>query len=130
VRKTAIISASLIALALVLYFTGFTKGFMSGFEGHAGLPSCASSHGQSDVKRAFNDSPAAKTTGLAIVGMVNVKTSSADASKVECSATALLNSAQQGVVSYSFLPMGSGQYYVHAKIEPESIGPLSFAKSN
>jgi hypothetical protein len=50
---------------------------MMAFEGHAGVPSCASSHGQSDVKQAINNGPAAKTTGLAVVGIIDVKTSSA-----------------------------------------------------
>jgi hypothetical protein len=125
-RKAAIVLASLAVVGLFLYFSGFTEAFMTGFDGHPGLPSCASSHGQSDVKRAIENGPNAKMTGLAVIGMTDVKTISANAEKVECTATAILNSAQQGLMNYSFTSapsLGTGQYFIHAKVEPDSIKP-------
>lgn len=81
---------------------------------------------QSDVKRAIENGPTAKMTGVAVIGMTDVKTISATAEKVECTATAILNNAQQGLMNYSFTSapsVGTGQYFIHAKVEPDSIKP-------
>jgi hypothetical protein len=126
VRKTTIVLASLAVLGLVLYFSGFTEGFMMAFEGHAGLPSCGSSHGQSDAKRAIENGPTAKTTGVAVIAISDTKTISANAQKVECAATAILNSAQKAPMIYSFTSdpsLGSRSYLVRAKVDLESIKP-------
>lgn len=99
---------------------------MSGFEGHSGSPSCDSSHGQSDIKRAIEGSPLAKTSGIVVVAVKNVKTISATAEKVDCAATAILNSAQQAMMTYSFTndpALGRGQYYVQAKLDTDTFKP-------
>lgn len=126
-RKT-MVAGALVAVSAVLhlfgFFDGLAEGFVSGFEGHPGLPSCASSHGQSDVMRAIDDSPFAKTSGLAAISIGNPKTVSANAQKVECTATVILNSARKGPVNYSFTNDSSlerGKYLVHASLDPESF---------
>lgn len=63
---------ALIGLAIlggVLYFSNFTEAFMAGFEGHGGLPSCGSPHGQSDAKSALENAPFAKTLHINIVAI-------------------------------------------------------------
>jgi hypothetical protein len=131
-RKVMITLAGMAVLAVVLYFTGFAGGFAEGFvtsrdavlEHHAGLPTCESQHGQDDAKRASNDSPLAKQTGVAIVLMSDVKKVSISTDKVECSATAFLNDGKKGTMAYSFekvASLASGQYYIHSKVtyDPE-----------
>jgi hypothetical protein len=126
VHKTTIVLAALTVLGFVLYFSGFTESFVMAFEGHAGLPSCASSHGQSDAENAIENSPTAKTTGVAVIAISDSKTISANGQKVECTATAILNSAQKAAMIYSFSldpSLGSGRYIVRAKIDLDSIKP-------
>lgn len=125
-RKRAIALIVVVGLGTLLYFSGFYEGVVSGFEGHPGLPSCESSHGQSDTKRAFEGSPFAKSSGIAVIGMSDVKTISTTAKKVECTATALLNNAQQAAISYSFTndpALGGGQYYVRAELDTNTFKP-------
>jgi hypothetical protein len=113
-------------LGLLLYFSGFTEGFMMAFEGHAGLPSCSSSHGQSDAKRALENGPAAKTSGVVVIAISGTKTISASAQKVECAATAIFNNARQGALNYVFTSdpaLGSGNYIIRASVDPDSIKP-------
>jgi hypothetical protein len=118
--------ASLTVLGLLLYFSGFIEGFMTGFEGHAGLPSCSSSHGQSDAKRALENSPAAKRSGLVVIAISGTKKISASAQKVECTAMAIFNTAEQGMLGYVFTndpALGSGNYIIRASIDPNSVKP-------
>ena len=125
-RKVAIVLSSLTVLGLLLYFSGFIEGFMMAFEGHAGLPSCSSSHGQSDAKRALENGPAAKTSGLVVIAISGTKTISASAQKVECAATAIFNNARQGALNYVFTSdpaLGSGNYIIRASVDPDSIKP-------
>jgi hypothetical protein len=127
-RKTLVAVALLGAAAVGLYASGFAEGFVEGFissvHGHPGLPSCESSHGQSDAKRAIENSPLAKTTGLSVIALTDPKTLSIAAQKVECSATIVLNSARKGVLTYSFVAdasMGSGKYLIRASVDPDSL---------
>lgn len=124
-RNAGIVLISLLALGLLLYYSGFIEGFISGFKGHAGLPSCESSHSQSDAKRAI-ESDVLAYGSIVITAISNAKTISANAQKVECTAMVILNSAQKGVMDYSFTKdpsFGAGQYYVKAAIEPDSLRP-------
>jgi hypothetical protein len=126
VGRTAIVLIAMTGLGSVLYFSGFFEGFISGLEGHPGLPSCDASHGQSDVKRAFEGSPLAKTSGIAVIGAIEVKTISLTAKTVECAATASLSYAQQAVISYSFTndpALGGDQYYVRVKLDTDTFKP-------
>jgi hypothetical protein len=125
-RKKMIALATVAILGVLLYFSGFIEGFTSGFEGHPGLPSCGSAHGQSDAKNAIENSPWAKTSGIDVIAINDPKTISANAQKVECTATVLLNSARKGVANYSFTndpALGSGRYYVRASIDVGSLMP-------
>lgn len=129
-RKGAIALAGLAVLGVALYYSGFTEAFVESFTwsaaGHAGLPSCQSSHGQSDAKHAIENSPFAKTNGIAVIVITDVKQISADAQKVECTAMAILNSAQKGVINYSFTndpSLGGGQYYIQAALDLPSFKP-------
>jgi hypothetical protein len=118
--------AGLAVLVVGLYFSGFAEGFVMGFEGHPGLPGCDSSHGKSDAQRAVDNSPWAKTSGIAVLAISDMKTLSANGQKVECSAMVILNSAQKGTMTYSFEPvpsLGSGQYYVKTSIDRDSLTP-------
>jgi hypothetical protein len=115
----------LILLGLWLYSSGFFTSVVDGFtaqrEGHAGLPSCGSSTGQSEAKRAFESSPFAKQQGLSVVVISDVKTIEAGAEKVECTATVILNSTQTGALNYSFEPnasVGSWNYLIRFRFEP------------
>jgi hypothetical protein len=87
VRKLIIALIGLAILWSVLYFSGFTEAFMYGFEGHAGLPSCDSSHGRSDAKSVLENAPFAKTLHINIVAITEAKMTSGNAEKVECQAT-------------------------------------------
>jgi hypothetical protein len=125
-RKTIIGLAVLAVLVGGLYFSGFAEGFVSGFEGHPGLPGCNSSHGRSDAQRAIDNSPWAKSSGIAVVAISDTKALSANGQKVECSATVILNSAQKGMLTYSFAvvpSLGNGQYYINASIDADSLTP-------
>jgi hypothetical protein len=82
------------ALCLALYFSGFIEAFISGFEGHGGMPSCDSSHGKSDAKQAIENAPFAKSYGITIVAITDAKTISADTHKVDCKAMVILNSSK------------------------------------
>jgi hypothetical protein len=120
----------LVALAVAgwYYGPGFISSFMWGYEGHAGLPSCASSYGQTDAERAFENSPFAKTSGIEIVAMSDVITISAGPEKVACKATIILNSSRQGIMDYSFskaTSLGAGQYFVQASLDLETFHPYS-----
>jgi hypothetical protein len=111
---------------VLLYFSGFMEGFVSGFEGHAGLPSCDSSHGQSDAKRAIENGPFAKAGGINVIALTDAKKISANAQKVECTAMVILNSAQKGVMNYSFTndpSLGGGPYYIQASLDLPSFKP-------
>jgi len=125
-HKWAIAMAGAAAIGLLLYFSGFTEAFISGFEGHPGLPSCESTRGQSDAKKALENAPLAKSIGIAIIAITNAKTISANAQKVECTATAILNSATDGTINYSFTndpSLGRGKYYIQSSLEPDSFHP-------
>jgi hypothetical protein len=126
VRKTIVAFVGLVVLGLLLHFSGFLEGFREGYEGHAGLPSCGSSHGQSDAKDAIENSPWAKRLGITVLAVTDAKTISANAQRVECSAAMILNSAQKGVVNYSFTndpSLGSGKYYIRAELDVGSVKP-------
>jgi len=126
VRTTIIVLIGIVAVALLLYYSGFVESFIYGFEGHAGLPSCESSHGQSDAKRAIENAPFAKTLGISIVAISDAKTISANTQKVDCTAMVILNSAKKGVMSYSFTKdpsFSSGQYYAKAELELDTFRP-------
>jgi hypothetical protein len=102
------------------------EGFVSGFEGHPGLPSCDSSHGQSDAKRAIENGPAVKASGITVIALTDAKKISASAQKVECTAMVILNSAQKGIINYSFTDdpsLGSGKYYIQASLDLPSLRP-------
>lgn len=121
-----IVILAVLAVSGWYYGPGVISGFMWGFEGHDGLPSCDSSFGQTGAKRAFENSPFAKTNGIEIVAMSDVKTISADPEKVVCKATVILNSSKQGIIDYSFLKepsLGAGQYFVQALLELETFRP-------
>jgi hypothetical protein len=65
-RKATIALVGLAVVGVLLYFSGgLIEGFVSGIEGHPGLPSCESSRSQSDAKKIFENGPAAKTYGIA-----------------------------------------------------------------
>jgi hypothetical protein len=126
VRKLVIALAGMTALVAILYYSGFVESFIYGFEGHAGLPSCDSSHGQKDAKNAMENSPMMMTLHLSIVDISQIKTISANTEKVECQATIILNSAQQGLLNYSFnhgAGMPTGKYFVRSALDLESFKP-------
>ena len=125
-RKTTIALVGLAVLGVLLYFSGFIEGFIYGFEGHPGLPSCASSRGQSGAKQAIENSPFAKTSGIAILVVTEAKQTSANAKKVECTAMVILNSAKRGIINYSFTndpSLGGGRYYIQAALDLASFKP-------
>ena len=120
---------ALIAIFLALYFgRGFVYGFIAGFEwqqeGHPGIPSCDSSIGQSDAKRALEGSPIAKTLNITIVTFANPRTLSISESRVECHATVMLNSSATDSIVYSFSKNSSlprGQYLVRANLQEDDL---------
>jgi GYF domain 2 len=65
--RPVIIGAVILIGAAILEFSGFISGFISGFEGHGFLPSC--SPGQSDAKRAIENSPSAKALSINVIAM-------------------------------------------------------------
>jgi hypothetical protein len=120
----------LVAVGGVAYYSGFASGFIEAFEfsfhGHPGLPSCDSSHGVDDAKRAMDNSPFAKSNNLNIIALINTKTLSVSETNVRCQATAVLNIAKQVLLDYSFTKdasFGSGQYYVQASFEADTARP-------
>jgi hypothetical protein len=125
-RKYLIALVSVGVLGVLLYFSGFMEGFVSGFEGHPGLPSCDSAHGQSDAKRAIENGPFAKANGITVIAITDAKRVSASAQKVECTAMVILNTAKKGGINYSFTndpSLGGGQYYVQASLDLPSFKP-------
>lgn len=124
-RGAVVVAVAVVAVIFGSYFMwGFITGFIWGFEGHPGLPSCQSSEAQSGAKRAFDNSPFAKTFGVAIIGFSDEKTVSSSPEKVGCKATVVLNSSEKGVIDYSFskdpsLPLG--KYYIRAFLETGTL---------
>jgi hypothetical protein len=105
---------------------GFTEAFWAAFEGHSGLPSCATPHAQSDAKRAIESAPFAKTNNLTVVAITDPKTIDSSGEKVACRATVALSNATTGSVDYSFAKdssLPSDQYRVRALLELESFQP-------
>jgi hypothetical protein len=126
VRKFAIALFGLVVVGVLLYFSGFFEGFISGFEGHPGLPSCESAHGKDDAKRAVENSQVIKAANISVLIITEPKKISASAQKVECTAMTILSSAQKGVVNYSFTAdpsLGGGQYYVQSALDLPSFKP-------
>lgn len=126
-RRLLVILVALVAVCSFLYYSGFVEGFVTGFEGHAGLPACDSSHGKDDAKRAVENSPFAKSNNLTIIGVINPKTITANDMKVECQATALLNSAKQVVMDYSFTKqpgLAGAQYLIRASLDADTVKPF------
>jgi hypothetical protein len=126
--RSVVALIGLTVLLALLYFSGFIEGFISGFQGHAGMPSCESSHGQSDAKRAIENSPLAKTSGVAVLTLTDVRQISATTQKVECTAMVILSNAQKGAVNYSFTQdpsLGAAQYYVRTLLDLPSFKPYS-----
>jgi hypothetical protein len=131
--KGIFIVVGIIVIVLALYFSGFATAFVEnfifGFEGHPGLPSCTSSHGQADAKSAYENAPLIKTIGITIIAIHDVKTVSSNAKKVECSAIVVLNNGNEGTLSYrsySFAidpAFGYGRYYVRSEVKLETIHP-------
>jgi hypothetical protein len=122
-RKAMIPLAGIAVLAVVLYFSAFvdafTESFVAASEGHGGLPTCESSHGQEDAKRTSDGSPAAKQRGVNAVLVSNVRKVSTDAERVECTATVLLSDNTEGTMYYIFTKEPSqraGQYIVRAGV--------------
>jgi hypothetical protein len=126
VRKATIALVGLAGLGVLLYSSSFIEGFVSGIEGHPGLPSCVSSHGQSGAQQAIENSPFARTSGLSVLAITEVKKISANAQKVECKAMAILSSGQKGTVSYTFTndpSFGGGRYYIQASLDLAGFKP-------
>jgi hypothetical protein len=76
-------------------------------------------------QKAFENSPWAKTSAVAILTMRDVETVSTNSQKVECTATVLMNSAK-GVLNYSFTKdpsLGNARYYVRASLDVDSLKP-------
>ena len=128
IHRSFLVLAGLAALGTGLYFTGNVDAFVENYawsrDGHPGLPSCDSSHGQSDAKRAIDNSPFAKTYGIAVVVLSQPQKVSANAQKVECTASVILNSAKKGTMSYSFSAdpsFGFGKYLVQAALDLPSF---------
>jgi hypothetical protein len=125
-RKYLIALVGVGVLGVLLYFSGFMEGFVSDFEEHPGLPSCDSSHGQSDAKRAIENGPFAKANGINVIALTEAKKISASAQKVECTAIVILNTATKGVINYSFTndpSLGGGQYFIQAALDLPSFKP-------
>lgn len=125
-RKTLIFSGGLALLGALLYSTGFVEGFMSGFEGHPGLPSCDSSHGQSDAKQAIENGPLARSSSITVLAVTDPKRVSASAERVECTGMAILNSGQRGIINYSFTndpTLGGGKYLIRASLDLPTFKP-------
>ena len=86
------------------------------YQASKGIPACHHANrtrGQLDAKKALENAPLAKSIGIAIIAITNAKTISANAQKVECTATAILNSATDGTINYSFTndpSLGRGKY--------------------
>lgn len=118
-----------IAAAITLYLKrDFIYGFIAELEwaqeGHPGLPSCDSRIAQTDARRAFENSPLAKTFGITIVNFANPLTLSASKSRVECKATVILNSSATGYIDYNFRTDSSlprGKYLVLAALEMDNF---------
>jgi hypothetical protein len=116
----------LVAVGGLAYYSGFVEAFIFAFEGHPDLPSCDSSHGKDDAKRAMDNSPFAKSSNLNVIALINPKTISVSGTKVQCQATAVLNMGQQVVMDYSFTKdasFGAGHYYVQASFETSTLRP-------
>jgi hypothetical protein len=126
-RSAAIGAVVVVAVVLGLYLMrGFITGFMWGFEGHPGLPSCQSSEAQSGAERAIDNSPYAKASGIAIIGFSDEKTVSSSPEKVACKATVVLNNSEKGTIDYSFAKDPSlpfGKYYIRALLETGTFRP-------
>jgi hypothetical protein len=121
-RKIMITLAGISVLAVVLYSTGFIDGFAENFaaarEGHAGLPTCDSPHGQDFAKQATDNSPVAKQVSITVVLVSDVRKVSASAEKVECTSTVLFSDNTHGTMNYIFTKepsQRSGQYLVRAR---------------
>jgi hypothetical protein len=92
-----------------------------------GLPDCTSTAGQSEAKKAIENSPFGKATGIEIVAITDAQTQLSTDQKVECNATAILNNTMQAALDYSFeftTGLPKGQYFVRAAINPESMHAL------
>lgn len=112
------IGAALLIGAL-LYFSGFIEGFVSGFEGHPGLPSCDWSRAKDDAKRAWEGAHSVKLAGLTIISVSDPKPVSASREKVACNAKVRLNSGATGTIDYSFSldpSVGAGHYLARAQV--------------
>jgi hypothetical protein len=128
--RVAITGVIVLVSAAILgwhFISTFISTFISVFDGRGGLPSCDSSRGQSGAKQAIENSPLAKTLSIAIIAMSDAKTISATTEKVECKATVILNSAEKGIIDYSFTnepALGRGKYYIRSVLEPDSLQPF------
>ena len=110
-------------IVAILYYSGFISSFQNGLEGHGFLPSC--SRAESDLKTTFENSPLA-ASGIRLVAVLDAKTISSNPNKVECKATAILNTSQKAIIDYSFTTdpsFGLGKYYVRILVEPDSLIP-------
>lgn len=90
------------------------------------IPACASSHGKDDAKRAVENSQILKASNISVLIITEPKKISVNAQKVECTAMAILSSAQKGVVNYSFTAdpsLGGGQYYVQSALDLPTFKP-------
>jgi hypothetical protein len=126
VRRIIIAVVGVTVLGVPLYFSGLIDAFISHIEGHPGLPSCKSSHGRADAKKALAKSKFIEASGLAVIAIIEAKMISANAQRVDCTAMVILSSAQKGTVNYSFKndpSLGDGRYYVEASLDYLSFKP-------
>jgi len=126
-RLIAIAGGALVLAAICIWLgIGLVYGFITGWQGHPGLPSCESSHGQADAKRAMENSPFAKNLSLTIITMTDPKSVALNSNRVVCQATVIFNNSEKRTLGYSFTKdpsMPSGQYLVRAWLGADSSQP-------
>jgi hypothetical protein len=81
-----------------------------------GLPRCDSTLAKSDVNRALANAPIGKVMGISIESFDVIRSDSANAKVVRCSADVTLNNATKHRAEFSFSARDDGNYWVEARI--------------
>ena len=99
-------------IALRIFVTSHEREYAAN-----GMPKCTSSVAETDVQRAWENSPTRRVLGLSIVKLENPETVSETATQHECRALVTLNNTQQYPLSYKFKKDRGDQYLIEVRLE-------------
>jgi hypothetical protein len=82
-----------------------------------GMPKCTSSTAESDVQRAWENSPTRRILGLSIIKFEDPEAVSETATEHECRAVVTLNNTQRHPLSYKFKKDSGDKYLIEVRVE-------------